>query len=405
MRILQLTKKVPYPIKDGEVIGIINLTIGFAGHGHFVHVLSLNTNQHYFNLAKLPASIAALGKFEAVDINTDVTVSGALKNLFTTSSYNVDRFYSKAFEQLIYNTIVNESFDFILLEGIYLMRYINTIKAARKASKHNQHIPIVQRPQNVEYKIWERLAEQEQNPLKRFYLSFLAKRMKAFEWKMMNEADVFIPVSQTDLDIFRSHGCNVHSCAIPTGYVFDTLPPIDYSAETNTVAFIGGMDWMPNREGVEWFLNEVWDKVLAVVPDAKFYLAGRNFPVEIKSHKQQGVYIVGEVEDAKQFIQSHAVSIVPLFAGSGMRVKIVEAMAWGRAIVSTSIGAESLAYTHQKDILIADTASDFANAIIEVLQRSETRKMLGENAQLLIAEKYDNRKISADIIAFVNSRP
>jgi glycosyltransferase involved in cell wall biosynthesis len=364
LRILQLTKKVPYPIKDGEVIGIINLTIGFAGHGHFVHVLSLNTNKHHFNIAELPAAIAALGKFEAVNIHTDVTVSGALKNLFTNTSYNVERFYSKAFEQLIYNTIVNEPFDFILLEGIYLMRYIDAIKAARRASKHNQDIPIVQRPQNVEYKIWERLAEQDQHPLKRFYLSFLAKRMKAFELKMMNEADVFIPVSQTDLDIFQSHGCNLYSKAIPTGYVFDTLPPIEYSAETNTVAFIGGMDWMPNREGVEWFLDEVWDKVLAEVPDAKFYLAGRNFPEEIKSHKQQGVYIVGEVEDAKQFIQSHAVSIVPLFAGSGMRVKIVEAMAWGRAIISTSIGAESLAYTHQKDILIADTASDFAMPLL-----------------------------------------
>jgi hypothetical protein len=101
--------------------------------------------------------------------------------------------------------------------------------------------------------------------------------MKAFELKMMNEADVFIPVSQTDLDIFQSHGCNLYSKAIPTGYVFDTLPPIEYSAETNTVAFIGGMDWMPNREGVEWFLDEVWDKVLAEVPDAKFYLAGTEF--------------------------------------------------------------------------------------------------------------------------------
>ncbi len=116
--------------------------------------------------------------------------------------------------------------------------------------------------------------------------------MKAFELKMMNEADVFIPVSQTDLDIFRSHGCNVYSCAIPTRAMYSIhclqliirLKPIPLPL---LVA-----DWMPNREGVEWFLNEVWDKVLAVVPDAKFYLAGRNFPVEIKSRKATKGFIL-----------------------------------------------------------------------------------------------------------------
>ena len=403
MKILQLTKKFPYPVKDGEVIGIINLTIGFHAHGHQVQVLALNTNKHYFDVAKLPKHVAAIAAFKSVDITTDVKPIDAFLNLFSSKSYNVERFYSKEYEQELHQMLTREKFDFILLEGIYLMQYIDMIRKAQKDSAVNRNTPVVQRPQNVEYVIWQRLADTESNPLKKWYLGFLAKRMKQFELGMMNKADVLIPVSQTDLDIFKSYGCKIPSVAIPTGYVFDTLPEIKQQSESNSVAFIGGMDWMPNREGVEWFIQKVWPLVLAEITDAQFYLAGRNFPEEISNLNVQGLHIVGEVEDAKAFVQQHSIAIVPLFAGSGMRVKIVEAMAWGRAIVSTSVGAESLAYTHAKDILIADNESTFAQEVIAVLRNNSLRMELGKNAQDLIREKYDNRKISAEIVSFIKS--
>lgn len=404
MRILQLTKKFPYPIKDGEVIGIINLTIGFHYHGHTVDVLSLNTNKHYFDPQKLPESVAHIANFISVDINTDIKVKDAFLNLFSNKSYNVERFYSRKYESQLYKILTETEYDFILLEGIYLMRYINTIRKAQKDSETNRKTPVVQRPQNVEYIIWNRLANSETNILKRLYLRLLAKRIKRFELSMMNKADLFIPVSQTDLDIFKSFGCKIPSIAIPTGYMFNELPETDTSKESNSIGFIGGLDWLPNREGVEWFLNNVWSIVLDKVPNAQFYLAGRNFPDELKKRKDIGLHIVGEVEDAQQFVCSHAISIVPLFAGSGMRVKIVEAMAWSRAIVSTSVGAESIAYTHDKNILIADTAETFAASIVKILKSPEIRLSLGINARKLILEKYDNRVISKAIIDFVKQQ-
>ena len=384
------------------MIGIINLTIGFHANGHEVHVLSLNTNKHHFDIAKLPAEISQIATFKAIDINTDINVFDAFVNLFTSKSYNVERFYSVDYAQILYQTIINEKFDFILLEGIYLMRYIDVIRQAQKDPEFNKNVPVVQRPHNVEYIIWQRLADAETKILKKWYLRFLAKRMKQFELDMINKADILIPVSQTDLDIFSKHGCKLPSKALPIGYVFDDLPEIA-DAESNSVAFIGGMDWMPNREGLVWFIEKVWPLVLDENPDARFYLAGRNFPDEIKNLKIKGLYIIGEVDDAKTFVMQHAVSIVPLFAGSGMRVKIVEAMAWGRAIVSTSIGAESLYYTHEKDILIADDAESFAKEIIKVLSSKKTRLELGKNAQELIRQKYDNRKISSAIVDFIKS--
>ncbi len=392
VKILQITKKFPWPVKDGEVIGIINLTIGFASQGHDLTVLSLNTKKHYFPPEQLPVNIKKLARFIAVDIDTSVKPLPALLNLFSNKSYNIERFYSPMFEKEIAKLLQKETFDIILLEGIYLMRYIDVIRKNTKTK-------VLLRPQNVEFVIWQRLYETESNILKRQYLKLLAKRMKRFETDVMNKADIMIPVSETDMQIFLQEGCNLPHTSIPTGYVFDKLDDIAGNGE-NAVAFIGGMDWMPNREGVEWFIQQVWPQVLAKLPDAKFYLAGRNFPEAIKTLQVKGLVIVGEVEDAKQFISSKTISIVPLFAGSGMRVKIVEAMALGRAIVSTSVGAESLAYTDAENILIADDSAGFAKAVINLLRDKNMRNKLGGNAQKLITEKYDNRKICAAILDF-----
>jgi glycosyltransferase involved in cell wall biosynthesis len=272
------------------------------------------------------------------------------------------------------------------------MRYIDVIRKSTKTK-------VLLRPQNVEFVIWERLFETESNWLKKQYLHLLANRMKAFELKNINMADVVVTVSETDLGIFTEYGLKLPATSVPTGYVFDTLPEIT-AEEENAVAFIGGMDWMPNREGVDWFIKKVWPIVINQLPDAKFYLAGRNFPAEIRNLKVKGLVVVGEVEDAREFILSKSVSIVPLFAGSGMRVKIVEAMALGRAVVSTSVGAESLQYTDGTDILIADDAAVFANAVIKMLSNRHQRIALGKMAQKLVLEVYDNRKICKAILDF-----
>ncbi|HLP19114.1 MAG TPA: glycosyltransferase family 4 protein [Chitinophagales bacterium] len=392
MRILQITKKFPYPSIDGEVIAINGLTKGFAQLGHQVTVLALNTKKHYFDISKLPQAQAKLAHYMAVDIDTSLSVMDAALNLFSSKSYNVERFYSRAFEDKIAKITSGQQFDFILLEGVYLMRYIDVIRKSTKAK-------VILRPHNVEYVIWQRLHENETNPIKKAYLKLLAGRMKKFELDNICRADLLAPVSETDMTIFRAEGCHTPYRTFPIGYDFDALPAFG-NDEENAVSFIGAMDWMPNREGVEWFIAKVWPLVLQQIPAAKFYLAGRNFPAEIMSLKAEGIIVVGEVPDAKQFISSKSISVVPLFAGSGMRVKIIEAMALGRAIVSTSVGAESIEYADGKDILIADNATTFAHAIISVMNNKQLRLNLGNGAQHLVNHTYDNRKICSAIIDF-----
>ena len=223
--------------------------------------------------------------------------------------------------------------------------------------------------------------------------------MKKFELENITKADLLIPVSETDMQVFKQQGCHTPYHTFPIGYDLGALRSTK-GEEENAVCFIGSLDWQPNREGVEWFLKNVWLKVIEQIPDSKFYLSGRNFPDEIKNLKVQGLVVVGEVEDARQFVSSKSISIVPLFAGSGMRVKIIEAMALGRAIISTTIGAESIEYTNEKNILIADEEATFAEAIIKVLRNNNLRLQLGQNAQQLINTTYNNRKISSAIIDF-----
>ena len=398
MKILQITKKFPYPAKDGEVIAIFNAIKGFKALGHHVKTLSLNTNKHYFDVTKLPEHIKQLADFEAVEIDTSIKAADAFFNLFTNKSYNIERFFSYEFEEAITKNLSDEKFDVVYLEGIYLMRYIDVIR-------QNTNAQVVLRVHNVEYVIWERLARDTPNPLKKLYLNLLVKRLKHFELSHINLADKVIAVSKDDENIFKQNGLKKSSISIPIGYDLTADDTIDFSKEkNNSVCFIGSMDWMPNYEGIQWFLNEVWALVIKQIPTAQFYLAGRSFPDELLNLKQAGVQVLGEIDNAQSFILGNAVFVVPLFAGSGMRVKVIEAMALGRAVVSTTIGAESIHYTNGENILTADDKADFANAIVRLLNDNNLRRQIGIRAQQLIRNQYENKSCCQRMIQFMESR-
>lgn len=389
---MQITKKFPYPVIDGEVMAINNLTSGFAALHHTVTVLSLNTQKHYFELKNLPRAQKLQARYIAVDIDTRVKAADAFLNLFSSRSYNIERFWSADFERKVIEILSSQQFDLILLETIYPMRYIKVIRKHSRAK-------VVLRPHNVEWQIWERLQQKETNPLKKFYLKLLATRMKRFELEHINKADLLLPVSVADMQVFIANGSKLPYLIAPIGYNLAVAVHLP-ATEENAVAFIGSLDYMPNREGIEWFIKNVWPKVVEQQPDAKFYLAGRNFPDDIRTLRVPGLVIVGEVENAAAFVASKSISVVPLFAGSGMRVKIIEAMALGRAIVATTVGAEGINYTNGSDIVIADDSTAFANAIVENLRDTDMRKHLGANAKQLINKQYNNHNICSAIIEF-----
>ncbi len=392
MHILQLAKKMPYPPHDGEAIAILQLTEGLQTAGHYVRLLTMNTSKHHYPLDQLPPTLQTL--IDAVPIDTTIRTWAAFCNLFSSESYHIARFVSETYRQRLIRYLQQEQYDIIQLEGIYLTAYLPTIRQYSRA-------PVVLRAHNIEFEIWERLALQTRNPLKRYYLQLLARRLQVFELAHLSQVDAIVPISSKDAQFFQ-HYASCPMMTLVAGLPTDKYRPPTLPAVFPSLYFMGALDWLPNQEGLLWFLNEVWTAVAPQFPTLQLSVAGRSCPPALaqKLHQTPQVQYWGEIPEALPFIHAHQIMVIPLFSGSGMRLKIVEAMAARRCIIATSIAAEGIAYTHKKDILIADTADTFVKYLCQCLQDSNLCETIGSNAQQLAAMQHDNQQLIAQLVHF-----
>ena len=394
MRILQICNKAPFPPKDGGCIAMNNLTQGLIAEGHTVKVLAINTPKHFTEIAQLPEDYRRKTNIEAVFIDTSVKPLPALLNLFSSDSYNISRFYSKAFEDKIVELLRAETYDVIQLESLYVTMYAAAIRQHSKAK-------IVLRAHNIEHKLWERNAAAADNLAERLYFRFLAKRLKKYELQSFNAYDAVAAITAEDAQWFSANSYDKPMEVVPFGI---DLAQIDAHVETGeeplSAFHIGAMDWQPNVEGIWWFLENVWNRVHDAYPQLKFYLAGRKMSNELLQLNKANVFVEGEVEDAHDFIRSKGLMIVPLLSGGGMRVKIIEGMALGKIIVTTTLGAEGIAAENNKNIIIADSAAEFVKAIGRYVADPAELAVIGQNAKRLAFEHYNNATICKKLSLF-----
>ena len=387
MKILQICHRLPYPSTDGGNIVMMNMALALAEAGHEIHQFSLNTNKHYVDPVSIPESLKAKIHFHSISIDTSITISGALKNLITSGSYNVERFFSNEAEAALINQLNAHNFDIVQLETLFATPYIECIRKNSKAK-------IVFRAHNVEHVIWQRLSTQETNFLKKFYLEFLASRMKTYELKILKLIDALVPITKIDEKIFLSFQFNKPYLTLPMSldireYTFNL------SEKKEMCLFhLGSMDWMPNVEAVNWFLNNCWQKIHQLFPDLRLYLAGRNFPAEISGKHLSNVVCEGRIEDALDYMRKKQIMIVPLLSGSGMRVKIIQGLALGKTIVSTTIGAEGIPVENEKNILIADSPEDFISTLQRCMDNTEWCKNIGLAGRKFAEENYSNESVA-----------
>lgn len=392
MTILMLTKKFPYPPRDGETIAVMQMIKGLAAAGIKITALCMNTKKHYSDSRRLPDHINRLAEFHAVPVDTDPNPAKAFLNLFSRVSYHYQRFYSVEFEQRLTTLLRANTFDIVQTEGLYLLLYLKIIRS-------HSHARVILRAHNLEYEIWERTLTQMPPGWKRAYLHLQTSRLKKFERQIIPLVDGIAAISNSDMKKFEIIAPALPKIAIPVGIdIPDTLPPVQ--TEPFSVAYLGGMDWLPNQEGVRWFLENCWGTILKQIPQAKFYLAGRNIPEAFYRMSLPNYHITGEVDDAKNFLLSKSVIIVPLLSGSGIRVKIIENMALGKCIISTTIGAEGTGATHGQQILLADTAHDFARTVCEALSNEPLRQHIGKNAYNFARQHFNNALLTQQLIDF-----
>jgi glycosyltransferase involved in cell wall biosynthesis len=265
--------------------------------------------------------------------------------------------------------------------------------------------PVLIRSHNVEYLIWERLAKGANNPFKRWYLKLLKKKLRNYEIRYYNLFDGVAAITDADANLMKQLGINKPKIAtIPAGVLEEKFNRQASSlVEKNSIFSISALDWMPNIEALDWFLKEIWPNIHTSFPDLKLHIAGKSTPGKLLKLKISGVKIHGMVPDAVEFMQQYDIMVVPLLSGGGMRLKIIEAMALGKCIISTSIGAEGIEYTNYKNIIISDTPSEWLAAIQFCIENPEAKNEIGKQAAILAKSNYLNTTVTEKYIDFINS--
>jgi len=396
LRILQFCNKPPFPPKDGGAIGMHNVSQGIIDFGHYLKILSISSDKHSVNINELPSGYIANTDFEAVFVDLSIKLGAAAFNLFYTNrSYNITRFYNQQLSKKLIEILQKQEFDIVQVESIFLKDYLPIIREHSNAK-------VVLRAPNVEFVIWQRLASIEKNPVKKMYLNILAKRLRKEELEAYNKFDAIYTVTERDLELMRTLGAKSMMTYIPTGIdVTKNIDVADVKLDYPSLFHLGALDWMPNQEAVKWLLDKVWPGLHRKYPSLKFYIAGRRPPEWLSKLNMDGVEVIGEVKDAAAFMKSKAIMPVPLFSGSGMRVKIVEAMMLSKAVVSTDIGIEGIIHQNGKDVLIANKAQDFIDSISLLIDDKSTFENICNNAHLSAIKNYSHKSLSQKLNDFL----
>lgn len=370
---------------DGESIAVYYLSRALRDLGCTIDLLSMNTIKHFSDLDQMPDSYDHYRDIHTIEVDNRVKIIPAFLNLFSRKSYHISRFESKAFKTKLIELLEKEHYDTILLETLYLTPYVSTLRKYSRAK-------IIMRSHNLEYEIWERMLKNMTFNLGKIYLIYLVRKLKRYELKHLNDYDYLVTVTQRDLSNFVKLGFAKKGMVIPIGIDTDDYKAVEVEAGKATrISFIGSLDWMPNMEGISWFLSHVWDKYSEKLEGVELHVAGRNTPDSFRKNIRERMLIHGEVPDANAFISSCPVMIVPLFSGSGMRVKILEAMALERVVITTSLGLEGIQAKHKEQVLIANTANDFVEQLSFCRDNPEAVRIMGKKARRLIKNKYDNK--------------
>ena len=392
MHILQLSPRVPYPLHDGGAIGIYNITAGLLRAGHRVTMLAINTPKHH-QPADALAHLGAHFRLVTVDVDTRLKPLKALLNLlFSSTPYNVARFISHHVIGVLVPLLQAEKFDVIQFEGTFVAWYNEWLDSEELTP---EGVVKVLRAHNIEYVIWERLAKGESNPVKRWYLKHLAGRMRWFEKQYLQYFDGVAAITEEDIDRLRALGCPEPIALIPAAVEMGAFRPNPaVSPKSRTVFMIGSLNWLPNREGLDWLLREVWPAVHVEMPDLELHVAGTGTPPHLLAPRTDNVFIHGFVDSAAVFMRAYNLMLVPLLSGGGMRIKIIEGMALGKAILSTGLGAEGIAVRDGHDVVLRDGAVAWQAALRDYYHGRLPVAALGAAAARTAAEVYDNQRVT-----------
>ena len=394
MRILFLTQVLPFPLDAGPKIRAYYVLRHLAAEGHEVTLLS------FIRSSDRNSSIEHLRQF-CVDVRTVPMQRSRVKDgfhlgrsLVTATPFLIARDNVSAMQHDLQDLLASHRFDAIHADQLWMAQYALQAQAFLKGSSASSILVLDQH--NAVHLIPQRLAGSESSVIKRKLLEREARIMKWYELETCDRFDQVVWVTDEDrLALSRPLGKLVTDLIIPICVDPDTKKVVDRKDKSLRVTFLGGLHWPPNADGVVWFAREVWPKVLSQYPEACLTIIGKDPPYALLESDGAipNMDVTGYVEDPVPYLAETAVFIVPLHAAGGMRVKIIDAWSWGLPVVSTSIGAEGVQYRHGDNLLIADDADTFADAILRLLHDPELGECLARAGRITVETQYDWRKI------------
>jgi sugar transferase (PEP-CTERM/EpsH1 system associated) len=383
MNILYITYGLPDPPHGGALARDFHLLCRLAQHHHVV----------LFCLLEQPGTDTALPGLKRLGVQTHVfslAQNGWGRKLGAMARHWIARrplatfpFYSSSLAECLREKTQTESFDIVQIEHSFLAPYIDSLpvdfKGRTLLTFHNIGVEQYRQIAKLNLGWWHRFS---------FWLKW--QMMIGWEARYAEKFGRVIAVSERDADWLRHTNPRLNVSVVENGVDTQELVPIPETAIGHSILFVGTMGYPPNVDAMRWFCDEILPRITLHIPDAHLTIVGRapNLMIQ-KLGTRPNVTVTGRVEDVQPYYQRAQVVIVPLRAGGGTRLKILEAMACGRAVVSTTMGCEGLDVRTEDNILVADTPNELADCAVRLLQDRTQREMLAHNARRLVEERYD----------------
>lgn len=390
MNVLVLIGQLPYPLDTGAKIRTYNLLVRLADRHRMTMVCYTFDDsdraklEHLRPFFKDIITVPYPRDRGPMRRNIDL-----MKNCLSPLPYSIEKFATRELNLALREAAEREPFDLLHCDSLKISHNIEGLEA----------LPTVLTEHNVESLIWQRFSDLEATPLKKLYLGHQARKLRQYEIETCRRVKRVIAMSEEDRRILEEMTGAFNVDAIPNGVDCSYFTASHESPEADHLVFTGSMDWIPNEDAMVYFVGEVLPFIREARPSVHLSVVGRSPTSKVRQLASggNGVEVTGRVEDIRPYIARAGVYVVPIRFGSGTRLKILEAMAMGRPVVSTRLGCEGLSVNPGKDILVADDPREFAERVLEVLRDDALAASLGEAGRSLVEREYDWPRLSEQL--------
>lgn len=391
-KVLQIAVTLPYPPDDGGRQGIFYVTRFLSHAGAEVSMVTVDKPRSAID----PAELAGLcHRFVLLHRDTrNVPWKAAVSSLFSRVPYNVGKFADSRVLAEAVRLMHENPCDVVQLESVYAAWYGFKLQELFPSALY------VLRAHNVEQKVFVRAATTTSSLPLRLYLLLQAEKMRRFEDRAVRWADLVVPVTDVDrAELERRTGRTAGWHVATAGVDAASTKLVEVADSAVDIAFAGPLRWYPNRQGVEWFVRDVWPLVHARSPLSRFKVMGEPSADRWNVPVSAGVDVLGHVPSVEAELASCRVAVVPLLSGSGIRLKILNAAAWGIPVVSTAVGAEGLAFDDGSEILIRDDPAEFAEAVLRLITDDQLWHRVRMAALEKVRRQYSWESIIGELLA------